>query len=171
MCNDLGGESMRNRVLYFDVSSLLLSIPYREHSPNVQQTFDCISQFSPEFFDNISLDKEAIELLTEFSQKADVLLYPIQRRFKRDFLIKQGFDESVMAPDASYTVRYGDTNEVNHKISHAHAIDADWYFVSDDYDKAFIEPQFPERFIAAGIGGVSPDLIQNLMDKFDVTDK
>ncbi len=144
---------------------------YRERSPNVQQTFDCISQFSPEFFDNISLDKEAIELLTEFSQKADVLLYPIQRRFKRDFLIKQGFDESVLAPDASYTVRYGDTNEVNHKISHAHAIDADWYFVSDDYDKAFIEPQFPERFIDAGIGGVSSDLIQNLMDKFDVTDK
>ncbi len=161
---------MKNRVLYFDVSSLLLSAPHRERSPNVQQTFDCISQFSPEFFDNISLDKEAIELLTEFSQKADVLLYPIQRRFKRDFLIKQGFDESVLAPDASYTVRYGDTNEVNHKISHAHVIDADWYFVSDGYDKAYIEPQFPERFIDAGIGGVSPDLIQNLMDKFDVTD-
>ncbi|CAM2889762.1 hypothetical protein [Vibrio diazotrophicus] len=162
---------MRNRVLYFDVSSLLLSSPSRENAQGVQQAFDCDTPSSPTFFDNISLNKKAIELLTEFSQKSDVLLYPIQKRFKRDFLIKQGFDESVLAPDASYTVRYGDTNEVNHKISHAHVIDADWYFLSDEYDKAFIEHHFPDRFIDAGSEGVSPDLIQNLMDKFDVTEK
>lgn len=162
---------MRNRVLYFDVSSLLLSAPSRENAQGVQQAFDCDNPSSLTFFDNISLNKKAIELLTEFSQKSDVLLYPIQKRFKRDFLIKQGFDESVLAPDASYTVRHGDTNEVNHKISHAHVIDAEWYFLSDGYDKAFIEPHFPERFIDAGTSGVSPYLIQNLMDKFNVNEK
>ncbi|MDE1225388.1 hypothetical protein MCT03_14230 [Vibrio aestuarianus] len=80
---------MKNRVLYIDVSSLLLSAPYRESAQAVQQFIDFHSQFNQEFFDNISLDKRAIELLTEFSQKSSFLLYPIQKRFKRDFLIKQ----------------------------------------------------------------------------------
>lgn len=162
---------MKQRVLYFDVVSLLLSAPYRESSLSIQQALDATNQFGKEFIENISLDKQAINLLNEFSRKMNVLLYPLQQRFTRDFLVVQGFDDSALAPNASYKTRYGDSNEVNHKISHAHAINADWFFVSDGYDKEYIEPQFPERFIDAGAKGVSPDLIQNLMDKFDTTEK
>ncbi|PNH93717.1 hypothetical protein [Vibrio diazotrophicus] len=162
---------MKQRVLYFDVVSLLLSAPDRESSLSIQQAFDATNQFSKEFIENISLDKQAINLLNEFSRKANVLLYPLQQRFKREFLVEQGFADSALAPNASYKVRYGDSNEVNHKISHAHAINADWFFVSDGYNKEYIKPQFPGRFIDAGVAGVSSDLIQNLMDKFDVTEK
>jgi len=162
---------MRQRILYFDVISLLLSEQYTKSTPHIKQLVDTATPFSSYFFEKIQLDQHAINLLNEFSRKTNVLLYPIQQRFEREFLITQGFDESVLAVDASYKVRYGDTNEINHKIAHAHAIDSDWFFVSDRYDKAFIETQFPERVIDAGVAGVTPDLIQNLMDKLDVTDQ
>ena len=162
---------MGQRVLYFNVVRLLLSASYRENSQSIQLAFDATNQFGKDSIENISLDKQAINSLNEFSRKANVLLYPLQQRFKREFLVELGFADSALAPNASYKVRYGDSNEVNHKIAHAGAINADWFIASDKYDKAFLEPHYSDRFIDIGVEGVSPSLIQSLMDKFVVIEK
>ncbi|WP_417882796.1 hypothetical protein [Vibrio rumoiensis] len=162
---------MRQRVLYFNVVSLLLSAPCRENLQSIQLAFDATHQFGKESIENISLDKQAIHLLNEFSRKMNVLLYPLQQRFTRDFLVIQGFDDSALAPNASYKVRYGDSNEVNHKIAHASTISADWFIASDKYDKVFLEPHYSDRFIDTGVEGVCPSFIQRLIDKFVVIEK
>jgi hypothetical protein len=56
-------------------------------------------------------------------------------------------------------------NEVNHKIAHAGSIDAQWFFISDKYDKAFLEPSFSERFIEAPSDGVTSEFIEILVDR------
>lgn len=122
--------------------------------------------FSTEFFDKVQLDGNAISMLNDLSRKTKVLLYPLQQRFTREYLIEQGFDDSALAPSASYKVRFGDSNKVNHRIAHAAAIDADWFIISDEHDKAFLAPYFSEQYIDAGTSGVTPELMSRLYDKF-----
>lgn len=157
---------MRQRVLYFNAVTLLLSEQYLKSSPNMKDLLETSNPFSIEFFNKVQLDANAISLLTEFSCNTKVLLYPLQQRFTREYLIEQGFDDSALAPNASYKVRFGDSNKVNHRIAHAAAIDADWFIISDEHDKAFLAPYFSEQYIDAGTSGVTPELMSRLYDKF-----
>ncbi len=157
---------MRQRVLYFNAITLLLSEQYLKNSPNMKDVVETTNPFCTEFFNNIQLDANAISLLTELSRRTKVLLYPLQQRFTRKFLIEQGFDDSALAPNASYKVRFGDSNEVNHRIAHAAAIDADWFIISDQHDKTFLQSHFPDQYIDAGTSGVTPELMSRLYDKF-----
>ncbi|ELF5301496.1 hypothetical protein RBG13_002913 [Vibrio cholerae] len=151
---------MKKRVLYFNVISLL--------TPSCkEQIAHSTILFSHDLLEHIVLDQNAIALLTEFSQKTSVLLFPLQSRFHREFLIQNGFEDSVLAPDANYTVRRGDMNEVNHRIAHANAINSDWYIASDKYDKKFLEPHLSDRFVEIDAEGVSPKWIEMLINKFN----
>ena len=150
---------MKKRVLYFSVISLL--------TPSCkEQIAHSTIPFSPDLLEHIVLDQNAIALLTEFSQKTGVLLFPLQKRFHREFLVQNGFEDSVLAPDVNYAVRLGDSNEVNHKIAHAHAINSDWYIASDKYDKKFLEPHFADRFVEIDAEGVSRKCIEMLINRF-----
>ena len=159
---------MKKRVLYFNVCSLLLSSSYKVGAPYVREVIELVDQFSPEFFEKIRLDKSSIALLNSFSHKTGVLLYPIQQRFQRAFLVAQGFEDTVLAPDAMYRVRRGDMNKINHRIAHAAAIDAEWFVASDNYDRAFLEPYFAKRFIEAPSDGVTSEFIEILVDRLGV---
>lgn len=152
--------NMKKRVLYFNVVSLL--------APSCrEQVAQLTIQFSPDLLEHIVLDQNAVALLTEFSQKTSVLLFPLQSRFHREFLIQHGFEESVLAPDVNYAVRLGDSNEVNHKIAHARAINSDWYIASAKYDKEYLEAHFADRFIEIDAEGVSPKWIEMVINKFN----
>lgn len=158
---------MNKRVLYFNVAGLLLSKQYLASKPDLKRLFeDTQSTLQSDFVNRINLDTVGISLLSSFSTSSGVLLYPLGERYSRQFLINQGFSESVLAPDAEFRMRYNETNSVRRMIAHANAINASWFIASDVVDSNFLIPHFPDRIIEIDTyEGVTRQFLIDLEDK------
>ncbi|PSU31746.1 hypothetical protein [Photobacterium lutimaris] len=162
-------QNCHGQVLYFDVADLLLHTDYLNELPDLRNVVrNSLTVSKARFIERVTLDPAGIKLLKEFSQKSNVLLYPLASVFNRDFLIKQGLDADCLALDMPLHRRFNDSNQIRQMLAHAYAVKADWRVVGNlvQYDMQLSD--FAVRYIKMNdsASGVTKNLIKRISDSF-----
>lgn len=154
------------RILYFDVVSMMLSNRYVTNNPDLANVIGLRLVNPNEFWKCVRLDIESISMLNEFCRTSGVKIYPLGTNYSRDFLITQGVDASVLAPDVTIKTRMDDRNVIRRMLSHAAAAGADDWLIIGDVNIDCLKPQFTEHYVDSVFGlGVTPELISTLYER------
>ena len=150
-------------ILYFEVSSIMLSNRYVTNNPDVENVMGLRLENPNEFWKSVRLDIESVSMLNDFCRKTGAKMFPLGTTYNREFLITQGVDANMLAPEATIKMRMDDRNEIRRMLAHAAAIDADDWIVIGDVNIECLKPQLTEHYLDSVFGlGVTPELISKL---------
>jgi hypothetical protein len=112
-----------------------------------------------------SIDIESAQKLANAAKEANLMLYPTQSRYTRDWLVENKiFESNILAPDVatSRSSRLDDSNAVRHLRAHAHALEAEWW-VCGDFDGDELLADYRDRYLSSKFGaGVTDELIAKI---------
>lgn len=156
-------------ILYFDVSSIMISNRYVANNPDVARAKDqWIRAGSNELLMRVRLDPESISTLTDFCRGSGVKMFPLGTLYSRKFLIAQGIEPCVLAQEVSIHRRMDDSSEIRRILSHVAAIGADDWIVIGDINPESLTPSFIENHIDSVFGeGVTPELVSKLYERMN----
>lgn len=164
-------SNARPKILYIDIGSLLLSTSYLNQHPEMRTVIESSPSLSiEEFFKRIELDPKGVNRLNNFSHQYNILLFPFDSVFKREFLVAQGFDSMCLASEQAVNLRLDDNDKVRRMLSHVYKSNADWCVVGDLYLSEIEQSSklFSGRYIKAdNVNGVTEKLIESIKASFD----
>jgi len=153
-------------ILYFEVSSMMLSNRYITNNPDLTNLLGLRLINPNKFWEHVRLDIESISMLNEFCRTSGVKIFPLGTDYSREFLITQGVDAGVLAPDVKIRMRMDERSVIRRMLSHAAAVGADDWLIIGDVNVDSLKSQFIEHYVDSVFGlGVTPELISALYER------
>jgi len=145
---------------------MMLSNRYITNNPDLANVIGLRLVNPNEFWEHVQLDIESVSMLNDVCRTSGVKIFPLGIDYSREFLISQGVDASVLAPDVTIRMRMDDRCVIRRMLSHAAAVGADDWLIIGDVNVDSLKSQFIEHYVDSVFGlGVTPELISVLYER------